>query len=166
MFNKILPKGKISLGAIILIISIGLIGILITLALLGKTSSPSKTSSLEKTSSQTSTPQAPSESPSLEEETISEEIFSREGEIIEITEGKIKISTTEGDTITVKITPETKIFQTNFSIPEKIEEETSLASEEIELKDLKVGDKIIVLSETNVQDLKEFPAFRIDKIIE
>ena len=162
-------KGKISLGISILLILIILFSLFVVIGNLTKRSLLKKSPSLPQTTISPSskiTEEKPKEAPLKKEE-----IFSYEGEIVEISKKEIQLlisplqESTEEKIVTVKVSPETQIFQTYLpaALPKG---ETQLMSEEISLEDLKAGDKIIVLSDINIKNKTEFKVFRIDKIIE
>ncbi|MDI6883124.1 MAG: hypothetical protein QMC93_01455 [Patescibacteria group bacterium] len=119
-------------------------------------------------------PVVPSEE--MEKLGLPSEIFSYQGKITEILSDKIIFEATAQENylekdafLTALITEETSFLRITVpKVPPKdIPEGEGLSlfkREEIDLSDLKVGDKITAVSNTNIKAKTEFPAVRIEII--
>jgi len=103
---------------------------------------------------------------SSKENIVTTTLFSYKGEILKISSNIVQVKITkienpslnEDKIVKVKITDQTQLSQSDLSV-------SPIKSEKIKLENLKVGDKIFVVTKEEITDKTEFSAHRIIKLV-
>jgi type II secretory pathway pseudopilin PulG len=175
MFLKLNKNEKGAVPTWIIITAIIIVVLVVVLLILGSTAPPEQPAAQKQGELSNQQNQQQQNQQQQQQQQQLKKIFSRTGKITDFQGNKIKflapsagnIDLKEDTEMTAVVSEKTQFVRVTVpkTIPEGTEDIGSLFSREsIGFSDLKIGDKVNVVSSENISNLTEFPALRVEVV--